>query len=171
MLKRSVAAVGDRTGGPRLDRRRRWLGSVAAVVAVVSAGSVVAPAAFADSVTNFKDAMATARGKTSCGRLHYNPIVKQAAEIVNKSSDAYINHTATHVPISDPLPGLQDLGYDGNKAALLQGAHRNVADAIKGALLEGHAAIPDCSYTDFGVNVMRNEATGYNMAVAVLAGP
>jgi len=141
------------------------------IVTIVSAGIVLAPAAVADQVATLRDAVASLRSGTSCGPLQYNPAVEQAADIINRSTDAYLNHTATHVPISDPLPGLKDLGYHGNKAALLQGAHKNPADAIKGALLEGHAAIADCSYTDFGVSMFRNETSGYNLTAAVLAGP
>ncbi|ORA10372.1 hypothetical protein [Mycobacterium arosiense] len=143
-----------------------------AIVTVVPACIVLAPAAVADQVAaTFRDAVASLRSGTSCGPLQDNSAAEQAADIINRSTDAYLNHTATHVPISDPLPGLKDLGYPGNKAVLLQGAHKNPADAIKGALLEGHAAIPDCSYTDFGVSMFQNETSGYNLTAAVLAGP
>ncbi|MCV7234606.1 hypothetical protein H7J49_19225 [Mycobacterium branderi] len=132
---------------------------------------MLAPTARADSVTNFRQAVASLRAGTSCEALRYNTVVEQAADIINRSTEDYINHTATHVPIAEPLPGLKDLGYGGNRAVLLQGAHKNAADAIKGALLEGHAAIPDCSYTDFGVSMRRNETTGYTLTSLVLAGP
>ncbi|NDJ90083.1 hypothetical protein DQP56_06605 [Mycolicibacter senuensis] len=130
---------------------------------------VLAPSAFADAA-GVKAVMASARSGTSCGPLTENPIVAQAAEIINKSTDDYVEHIAKHVPITDPLPGLKDLGYSGDKAVVLQGARPNEADAIKGMLLEGHAAIPDCSYTDFGVDVRRNETTGYSLVAVVLAG-
>jgi hypothetical protein len=137
---------------------------------LVSGGIVVAPSAFADSVTRVQDAMAAARAGTSCPPLNYNPVVEKAAAIINKSTDDYIDHISTYQPITDPIPGLKDLGYGGNKAALLQGALSNEADAIKGALLEGHAAIPDCSYTDLGIDVRRNEATDNLLVVYLLAG-
>jgi hypothetical protein len=137
---------------------------------LVSGGIVVAPSAFADSVTRVQDAMAAARAGTSCPPLNYNPVVEKAAAIINKSTDDYIDHISTYQPITDPMPGLKDLGYGGNKVALLQGALSNEADAIKGALLEGHAAIPDCSYTDLGIDVRRNEATDNLLVVYLLAG-
>jgi hypothetical protein len=131
---------------------------------------VVAPSALADSVGHLQDAMATARGGTSCQPFSYNPVVEKAAGIINRSTDDYINHISTYQPITDPMPGLKDLGYGGNKAALLQGALSNEADAIKGALLQGHVAIPDCSYTDLGIDVRRNEVTDNILVVYVLAG-
>lgn len=171
MLSQLDAPRGDSMAAPILRRGGRSIGSIMVFVTAVSASTVLAPPALADQVATFKDAVASSRSGTSCGPLHYNPIVEQAADIVNRSTDAYLNHTATHVPIADPLPGLKDLGYGGNKATLLRGAHRNPADAIKGALLEGHAAIPDCSYTDYGVSMFRNVKSGYNLTAVVLAGP
>ncbi|WP_238159363.1 hypothetical protein [Mycobacterium sp. MFM001] len=141
---------------------------------VLSAITSLAPSALADPAANFKDAVASARGETSCKPLQYNAVVEQAAEVINRSTDAYLNHVATRVPIDDPrevLEGLKDLGYRATKAILLRGASRSEALAIKGALLEGYAAIPDCSYTDFGLNVRRNEANGYILTSLVLAGP
>jgi hypothetical protein len=137
---------------------------------LISGGIVVAPSAFADSVTRVQDAMVTARAGTSCQPLNYNPVVEKAAAIVNRSTDDYIDHISTYQAITDPMPGLKDLGYGGNKAALLQGALSNEADAIKGALIQGHAAIPDCSYTDLGIDVRRNEATDNLLVVYLLAG-
>ncbi len=141
------------------------------IATVFSAGIVLAPLALADSVATVQDAVATLRSGTQCGPLHYSPVVEQAAEVINRSTDDYLNLTATHVPIADPLPGLKDLGYSGNKAVLLQGAQKNEANAIMGALLQGYADIPDCSYTDFGANIRQNETTGYNLISLVLAGP
>ncbi|QLL10536.1 hypothetical protein H0P51_27695 [Mycobacterium vicinigordonae] len=110
------------------------------------------------------------RAGTSCPPLRDNAIVEEAADIVNRSTDDYINHAATHVPIDDPLPGLKDLGYGGNKAFRLQGSHKNAADALKGVLLEGYKTIPDCSYKDFGVSVRQNETNGYTLITVILAG-
>jgi hypothetical protein len=137
---------------------------------LISGGIVVAPSAFADSVIRVQDAMVTARAGTSCQPLNYNPVVEKAAAIINRSTDDYIDHISTYQAITDPMPGLKDLGYGGDKAALLQGALSNEADAIKGALIQGHAAIPDCSYTDLGIDVRRNEATDNLLVVYLLAG-
>ena len=150
--------------------RRAVAGAVLAVSAVLAAGAMLAPSALADSVANFRDAVASLRDGTSCGPLRYNPVVEQVAETINRSTDQYIDHDATQVPIIDPLPGLNELGYGSNKAKLLSGAGRTDADAIKGALLEGYSALPDCSYTDFGVSVRRNETSGYVLTSLVLAG-
>jgi hypothetical protein len=152
---------------------REWRTPVRRVVAcalVFVGGMVVTPSAHADLLATVQDAIMTARGETSCQPLSYNPIVEKAAGTINQSTDDYIDHLSTYQPITDPIPGLKDLGYGGNKAALLQGALSNEANAINGALLQGHAAIPDCSYTDLGIDVRRNEASDNVLVVYLLAG-
>lgn len=159
---------------PIIDRIGPSIRSAAPIVTVFSvalcASIVLAPPVRADSAALAKDAIASLRRGTSCAALRDNPIVEQAADVINRSTDDYLNHTATRTPIDDPLPGLKDLGYPGTKAVLLLGSHPNEADALKGALLEGYAAIPDCSYTDYGVSVRRNESTDYSLISIVLAG-
>lgn len=180
MLRRSVVLPPQsHISAPILRGCGPWITSALVIVTVLSTNLSLAPWAFADPAANLTNAMASARSETSCGPLRYNPVVEQAAEVFNRLSDSYLNHTATRVPSGnvapgahvDPLPGLKDLGYRGTKAYLLQGAHKDEALAIKGLLLEGYAAsaISDCSYTDFGANVWRNERTGYILASVVLA--
>lgn len=169
MPRQSPASPAVRTSTSVLSWRRS-IRPVAVCALLICGGMAVAPSALADSVTRVQDAMATARAGTSCQPLSYNPVVEKAAAIINQSTDDYIDHISTYQPITDPMPGLKDLGYGGNKAALLQGALSNEADAIKGALLQGHAAIADCSYTDLGIDVRRNEATDNVLVVYLLAG-
>lgn len=162
----------------RLFRARYpWIAVALAMVTALSPG--LAPSVLADPVADLRDAITSARSETSCGPLRYNPVVEQGAEVYNRLTDDYLNHTATRVPEGnlspgehvDPLPGLKDLGYSGTKAALLQGAHKREALAIKGALLEGYAwnAISDCSYSDFGTSMRLNQRTGYSLASVILA--
>jgi hypothetical protein len=169
--RRSVVPADSQTSAQKLGRRGPWIASVVVTVTVLSAGVWLAPSALADSVANFKMALASARSGTSCGPLRDNSVVEQVAETINQLSDNYINHNATQAPIEDPQVGLKDLGYGGNKGKQFQGAAVSDGDAIKGALLEAYAAIPDCSYTDFGVSLRRNESSGYHLTVLVLAGP
>lgn len=150
--------------------RRRTFSQLMVVFILMCSGFLLAPQAFADSAAALTDAVLAARSGTSCKPLSDDPVVGQVAAIINKSTDDYLEHVATQVPLADPLPGLKDLGYRGDKAVVLQGARPIEADAIKGMLLEGFAAIPDCSYTDFGVDVRRNESTGYSLVSVVLAG-
>ena len=147
------------------SHRRCWL------LTVLSAGISLASPALADPSENLKNAVASARAGTSCGPLRYNAVVEQVAEISNRSTDKYLNHAATDVPVEDPLPGLKDLGYGGSKGALLRGAAKNEANSIKGLLIEGFDKLPDCSYKDFGVSMLRNQWNGYYLTSVVLAGP
>lgn len=152
---------------------RRIGNAVMITVAAGAIGSPFSPEAAADAAV-LQDAVATARGSASCGPLRYDPIAEHAAEIVNRSTEGYVTHTARIVPADSkpfPMPILKDLGSKAGKAISLQGAAVNDTDAIKGVLLEGHELIRDCSYTDFGVSLIRNSETGYTFTVAVLAGP
>jgi hypothetical protein len=97
-------------------------------------------------------------------------VVEQVTEKINQQNEDWMNHAATQVPTTDPLPGLKILGYGGSNAKLLQGAGRTEANAIKGLLLEGYDKIPVCSYTDYGASLRRNDRTGWYLAAAVLAG-
>jgi hypothetical protein len=169
VLRQSPTSPAGRTS-TSIPSWRRSIPPVAMCALLSSGGMAVAPSALADSVNRVRDAMATARAGTSCQPLNYNPVVERAAAIVNQSTDDYIDHISTYQPITDPIPGLRDLGYSANKAVLLQGALSNEADAIKAALLQGHAAIPDCTYTDLGMDVRHNEATDDVLIVYVLAG-
>lgn len=148
-----------------------WVLSAVVTVMVFSTSILFPPFAVADSAANLTDAFTSARSQTSCRPLQYNPVVEQAAKVINRSVSDYLSHTAKRVPISDPLEGLKDLGYGGSKAYLLQGAGRSDDIAIKGALLEGYAyyAISDCSCTDLGVSIQRNETTAYSIAAVVIA--
>ncbi|WP_205634574.1 hypothetical protein [Mycolicibacter kumamotonensis] len=176
ILTRAVDFGGLRIRGP-IGSGTAQLGAVA----VCFVGLVLAPPAHADSVAAVKAAVISARDETSCAALRYDLVVEQAAEVFNRMTDDYLDHTATRVQnkdtrpgsIPDPVPGLKDLGYPATKAFLLQGANHNGASAIKAALLQGYAAgkIDDCSYTDFGVSMRYNERTGYNLAAVILAAP
>jgi len=152
----------------------RMMVATAAMVSVttVGTGMLLAPPAAADPDPNLQNAVASARG-SACGPLTYDPVAEHAAEIVNRSTDEYISHTARNVPVDDVMPILKDLGSSAGKAVRLQGAghNHNDVDAIKGVLLEGYKAIPDCAYTDFGVSLQHNVDTGDSIAVAILTGP
>jgi len=65
---------------------------------------------------------------------------------------------------------LHELGYNAGKAKLLAGYGDIAAKAIHGILLQGWAAIPDCTYTKYGVDVLDNTGEGYALAAMVLAG-
>lgn len=143
---------------------------VTALSAFVVAAPVTARAA-TDPAPELVQAVLAARDG-ACGPLNYNPTVEHAADIVNRSTFTYLDHSAQNVPAGGPHPTaiLRDLGIDTGKAISLQGAAHDEADAIRGLLLEGRDVIPDCSYTDFGVSHLYEPGSGYHLAVAVLVG-
>jgi hypothetical protein len=171
VLTKSLVPPDSQISAWILGGRRLWIASAAVTLTVLSAAISLAPSVLADPSASFKSAVVQARAGTSCGPLRYNPVVEQVAEISNRSTDNYLIHNLATSPVDDPLPGLKDLGYGGSKAALLRGAAKNEADAIRGALLEGFDKFPDCSYTDFGVSMLRNQSTGYYLSSLILARP
>jgi hypothetical protein len=168
----SAADNPERRSGSRVDRLPPGGRTIAAVVSAVSAAAVLAPPAVADPAPEIQQAVVAVRSSASCGPLNYNPTVEHAADIINRSTYTYLNHTAQNVPADDPHPTaiVKDLGINARNVLSLQGAGHSEADAIKGVLLEGRAAIPDCSYTDFGVSLLHEEQTDFTLAVVVLVG-
>jgi hypothetical protein len=138
----------------------------------VGASVLLSPPAAADRAVQAEQAVAAARGSGSCGPLNYNPTVEHAADIVNHSTYAYLNHTGENVPADGPHPTavVKDLGINTDKVVSLQGAGQVDADAIKGALLQGYKAIHDCSYTDVGASRLYEEQSGEILVVVILAG-
>lgn len=167
-LNPGVISEGRRHG--LIPGRRGLRVALVVVVTVLTAGISLAPSAHADSAANLRDALTSARGGMSCGPLRSDPVVEQVAEKINQSTEDYLNHTATQVPIDNPLLGLKVLGYGGGKAKLIQGAGKTEANAIKGLVLEGYDKIPDCSYNAYGASMLRNERTDRYLAAVVLAG-
>ena len=155
---------------------RRWIsragGAVMVFTPVAGVGVLLAPLAAASPAPDVAQAVASARAGAQCGPLRYNPVVEHAAEIVNRSTYDYLKHTAKSVPIEEPHPTaiMKDLGIGAGKVLSLKDSSEKEADAIKGMLLQGYAAWPDCSYTDFGVSLLHEEQTGYFLVIVVLVG-
>ncbi|ODQ93404.1 hypothetical protein BHQ17_13575 [Mycolicibacterium holsaticum] len=108
--------------------------------------------------------------RLACEPIRSDPLVEQAAEIVNRSTDKWLDHTGRAVPVPDPLPILKDLGYGGKRAVKIEGAGDTDAQAIAGLLIIGSDILPDCSYADYGVSVLQNHTTGHFLTTVVLAG-
>jgi hypothetical protein len=154
-------------------RRNLVAGNTVAALLSIFGGSVgVAPPAAADPAPEAVQAVTAARSGAACGPLEYNPIAEHAAEIVNQSTLTYLDHTGENVPLDDqhPIALMKDLGVDTTTVMSLQGAGPNEADAIKGVLLEGYKAIPDCSYTEVGASRLYEDRSGQFLVVVILVG-
>jgi hypothetical protein len=132
---------------------------------------MLAPPAGADAVDMVKNAVTAARAGSSCGPLRSDPTVQRVAEVINKSFKDWADHNATHVPIEDPQPGLNELGYRGKGVYFGGASTKSQAEAIRAALLEGYTFIPDCAYSDVGASMVLDEGSGQNLVAVVLAGP
>jgi hypothetical protein len=188
------------TGGPARSRRR-WIPRVGmtftALLTTFGGGVLLAPLAAAEPSATLKEAVVSARSATQCPPMRYDPVDEHAADIVNRSTDAYVSHKTRNSPADGPtdaLPILKDLGSGAGKSWSLQGAgHNGDGDAIKGVILEGTTpgagkslnvspgvfktleevgppAFSNCGYTDFGVSLIHNADTGLSLAVVVMAG-
>lgn len=141
-----------------------------ATVGMVIPTLLCAPGACAEPDGAIERVVAAMRGSAPCRPLKYDPIVEHGAEIANRSTIDFVQHAARNVPVADPLPVLKDLGSKAQKAYMLQGFGQSDADAIKGAVLQGYAAIPDCAYTAFGASLMTDDQTGRRFALVILTG-
>lgn len=151
---------------------RAGVAAPALLAIVVGCSALLAPTALADRAVEVEQAVQAARGSASCGPLTYNPVVEHAADIINRSTYAYLTHTGENVPADGQRPTaiVKDLGMTTDKVISLQGAGQVEADAIKGALIEGDKAIPDCSYTEVGASRLYEEQSGQTLVVVILAG-
>ncbi|KMO75584.1 hypothetical protein [Mycolicibacterium obuense] len=138
------------------------------VVALLTVAVAAAPPAAADVTDALRSAVVASRGM-KCPPLHFNPVVDQAAEAINATTDAWLNHASRAVPETDALPVLHDLGHGGTKAAILSGAAGTAANSIKALLLQGFAKISDCSYVDVGVSALYNAKKDMILTTVVLA--
>lgn len=170
-MLREVGEVIERSAGHPLVRSvKRCAAAVLAISLAMSAGTAVASPVGADSTGDLAAAVLSARGN-GCPPLQPDPLVQQTSDMVLRSTDTYLDHTARAIPIADPLPTLHDLGSTNTgKAVLFQGAGRNPTDAIKFVLITGRDAIPDCSYTRYGVSAAQNATSGFFLTTLVLAG-
>ena len=143
---------------------------IAAFAAIVGIAAPSAAPAGADASPAVAQAVAHARDASHCGPLNYSPELERAAEIINRSTSAYLDHSAGNVPADDPhpMPIVNELGIQASNVHSLQGAGRVEADAIKGLLLQGYKTIPDCSYTDFGASGLYEPESGRFLAVALM---
>lgn len=152
----------------RLRRLKTTLGS--ALLAAILALSL-APTSAADATATLRSQVDAARG--GCPALQSDPVLNDVAHRANTETQSYIEHTARFEPFEDPMPVLRDLGYSAGKAKLIPGYGDIEAKAIRGVVVHGWEAIPDCTYTRYGVHVLDNsEGTRgkYTLAALVLAG-
>jgi hypothetical protein len=163
--------IGTAEGHP-VERRSR-LFKIAVVVLAMTICIAVAPmpSSSADAPVDLQAQVDAARG--GCPPLQEDPVLTGVAQRANGETQSNIEHTARSLPFEDPMPVVHDLGYPAGKAKLFAGYGDVEAKAIRGAVLFGWEAIPDCSYTKYGVDVLDGSVAGsggYWLAAIVLAG-
>jgi hypothetical protein len=151
-------------------RHRRTGHLIAVLAAAVGTAIATAPLVVADPVTTLTRAVDAARGASRCAPLQSDPLVERATQMATQQTSDYIGHRSPAVPFTDPMQALKTIGYTGSKAILLSGYGMSEADAAQGLILQGHALIPDCQYTQYGVDAMRDSG-GFNLTSVILAAP
>jgi hypothetical protein len=143
-------------------------GVAALLVTAVTVASA-APAS-AEPLPSLTSAIDSVRASSStCPPLVSDPLVVRSAELATHETSDYLSHRSAAVPFSDPLPALKTIGYPGTKADLLSGYGENEIDSIHGLILQALAKVPDCSFTQYGVNASYED--GFVLTSVVLAGP
>jgi hypothetical protein len=132
--------------------------------------TVSAPPAMADTVANLTSAVDQVRSASRCQPLQSDPLVLRVSEMATQRLTDFISHRTAEIPIDDPMPALKTIGYPGTKATLVGGYGADEAEAIHGLLLEGRVAIPDCSYTQYGVSTAQAD-DGFYLTTVILAAP
>jgi hypothetical protein len=138
----------------------------AALIALLAIS--LAPASVADSTADLQSQVDRSRGR--CPPMRSDPVLTGVAQRANGETRSYIEHTARFIPFVDPMPVLHELGYNAGKAKLVAGYGDSDAKAIHGLMLQAWDAVPDCTYTRYGVNVVDNADGGYALAALILAG-
>jgi hypothetical protein len=124
--------------------------------------------ASADPQGSLSRAVDNFRG-SSCSPLQSDPLVTRAAQMANQESREYIRYRSAVVPFTDPMPALKTIGFTGSKALLVSGYGKNERDSIHGLIVEGHDALRDCTWTQYGVDTLEDE--GFILTSVVLARP
>jgi len=139
----------------------------ATALAVAAAITLSPGRAGAEPSAALAEGIASARAASGCPALTADPLATQAAELVNRATADYLEHTAQHPPISDPMTVLADLGSPATAAIQLQGAGRSAAESIKVTLLQGNSSIGYCGWRHIGTSVLT--AGDRTIVVAVLS--
>lgn len=138
-------------------------------LAVATTMATASPAA-ADPSANLADAVNSLRGASQCPAPKADPLVTRAAQMASQNTSDYVGLRTAAVPFTDPMPALTAIGYKGSKALLLSGYGLTEADALQGVVLHYRASKPDCSYTQYGVSALHDDA-GFDLTSVVLAAP
>lgn len=155
----------------RLARHRCYRAGTGAVVAgtmTATMAILLAPTSNADPTTILRSATAGKRG--GCPALQADPVLDWVAQRANGETQSYADHTARFTPFEDPMPVLRELAYPAGKAKLLAGYGESQEKAVYGAVLFGWEAIPDCTFTRYGADVLNKTDQGYSLAAVVLVG-
>lgn len=137
---------------------------------IATAAMVMTPPAVATPSSSLGQAVETIRNGSQCPPLHSDPLVERVADMAAEGTSGYSSHRQAAVPFTDPLPALKAIGYPGDVALLLSGYGASEVDAVHALILQWRIAKPDCTYTDYGLSTLRDEA-GRVFTAVVLATP
>ncbi len=121
------------------------------------------PAAHADPLDNLRGAVNGARAQSTCLQLNYSGQLEAAAQAWVRNAEALGSVNAPHLDISRG-------GYKGHASGSIASGDPT-ADATNSMMGNASGDIRDCSYTDFGVGMVRDEVIETSYVAVVLGKP
>jgi hypothetical protein len=123
--------------------------------AALSSG-LAAPIAHADPLDDVRGAVIAARANTGCPPLNYNVQLEAAAQAWVRGGPR---------PSDNP-----SLGYDGFPAGV-EGLDAHASKATNAAISDLNPSLKDCTFKDFGVGMVRDDALDESDVAVVLGRP
>jgi hypothetical protein len=167
-------AVGQRRFKQRCSRQLQRFAVGVTTTAVLAIS--LAPMSAADATGNLRSRVDSTHAAAGCPPYQTDPVLDELAQRNTAENDSYLLHTARVAPFENELNKqlmdlLRDKGYNASKAHLLVGYGHREADSIYALLLQGTDYLPDCTYSKYGVNALRNDSHGYVLTAVILATP
>lgn len=144
-------------------RVRRGLAAGASLIA--AAGLVAAPTANADPLDNLRGAVNGARAQSTCPALSYNGQLESAAQ-------KWVRTAMALGSINAPDFGLQvdEAGYAGDAEGSIASGDPT-ADATNSMMGNAYDSVRNCSLTEFGVGMARDEVIETSYVAVVFGTP
>ncbi len=144
--------------------------SLAAAAFLAVALSAAAPQSLAQAGSPLVSELHALRAAAGCPALQPDPALERVAQAASQNTKDYLAFRTAAVPFTDPSPMLTTIGHPVGKSIMLSGYGRTVDDAVRGMQLHYRSTKPDCSFVQFGTNLLDDDS-GFYIATVVLATP
>jgi hypothetical protein len=146
-------------------RRIRPGFAAGATTLIACAGLFAAPAAHADPLDNLRGAVNGTRGQSTCPALAYNGQLEAAAQKWVRTAEALGSINAPNFDLQ-----VDEAGYKGAAEGSIASGDPT-ADATNRMIGSGSDSIRNCSLTEFGVGMARDEVIETSYVAVVFGTP